>query len=192
MTQTIIKQIKHSIRVKEMILENIQIVDEVKNITLAIVEAYRNGNKTLLAGNGGSAADAQHIAGELVSRFYFDRPALASIALTTDTSILTAVGNDYGYEHIFSRQIQANGKAGDVFIAISTSGNSKNIVKAILEAKKMNIITVGLTGENGGKVAEISDFVIKIPSKDTPRVQESHILIGHIISEIVEKEMFGK
>ena len=185
-------QIENSIKVKNAILENSEIIDEVKKISLAIIQSYKNGNKTILAGNGGSAADAQHIAGELVSRFYFDRPALASIALTTDTSILTGIGNDYGFERIFSRQIEANGKAGDIFIAISTSGNSKNILNAVVEAKKKNIITVGFTGGDGGELAYMTDFTIKVPSLDTPRIQESHILIGHIISAIVEKDIFKK
>lgn len=191
MIQNIEKQIKDSIEVKKMILEDKLIAKEIEKVAIAIIKAYKNGNKTLIAGNGGSAADAQHIAGELVSRFYFDRPALASIALTTDTSILTAIGNDYGYEKIFARQIEANGKSGDIFIAISTSGNSKNIIQAVIEAKKQNVITVGFTGKNGGELRNICDFIIKVPSENTPRIQESHILIGHIISEIVEREIFA-
>jgi D-sedoheptulose 7-phosphate isomerase len=156
------------------------------------VEVYRNGNKTLIAGNGGSAADAQHIAGEFVSRFYFDRPGIPSIALTTDTSILTAIGNDYGYEKLFSRQIEANGVKGDMFIGISTSGNSKNIIEALNACKEKGIITVGLTGETGGKMATLCDYCIKVPSNETPRIQESHILIGHIICAVVEEALFGK
>jgi D-sedoheptulose 7-phosphate isomerase len=159
---------------------------------LKCVDVYKTGNKTLIAGNGGSAADAQHIAGEFVSRFYFDRPGLASIALTTDTSIITAIGNDYGYEKLFSRQLQANGVKGDMFIGISTSGNSANVIEALKECKEKGIITVGLTGEKGGKMAEMCDYCIKIPSNETPRVQESHILIGHIICAVVEEAIFGK
>ncbi|QUX98235.1 phosphoheptose isomerase [Marinomonas sp. CT5] len=154
------------------------------------LKAYQNGGKLLIAGNGGSAADAQHIAGELISRFYFDRPALPGIALTTDTSIITAIGNDYGYENLFSRQIEGNGKAGDVFLGISTSGNSPNILKGIEAAKDMGITTIGLTGQTGGKMADQCDLCIKIPSTSTPRVQESHIIIGHIICAYIEQVIF--
>jgi len=167
-------------------------MDLIQEVSLKCVEVYKNGNKTLIAGNGGSAADAQHIAGEFVSRFYFDRPGLASIALTTDTSILTAIGNDYGYEKLFSRQVQANGVKGDIFIGISTSGTSANVVEALKECKEKGIITVGLTGASGGKMAELCDYCIKVPSNETPRVQEAHILIGHIICAVVEEAIFGK
>ncbi|HMY11684.1 MAG TPA: D-sedoheptulose 7-phosphate isomerase, partial [Turneriella sp.] len=156
------------------------------------IAAYRAGKKTLIAGNGGSAADAQHIAAEFVSRFYFDRPALASIALTTDTSALTAIGNDYGYELLFSRQIEANGSSGDIYIAISTSGNSKNVLKSLESAKKLGIKTVGLTGRSGGKMKDMVDYCICVPSDETPRIQETHILIGHILCAAVEKELFEK
>jgi D-sedoheptulose 7-phosphate isomerase len=187
MRNFISKQIRDSIEIKRELSE-----DTILEISEKAVEIYRDGKKTLIAGNGGSAADAQHIAGEFVSRFYFDRPALPSIALTTDTSILTAVGNDYGYEDIFSRQIEANGVEGDMFIAISTSGNSKNILKALKVAKEKNLITVGFTGSSGGEMEELCDYILKVPSSDTPRVQESHILAGHIICAVVEKELFGK
>jgi D-sedoheptulose 7-phosphate isomerase len=186
------QQIVDSYQTKEKLLKDENIFGEILKISEKAVEIYRDGKKTLIAGNGGSAADAQHIAGEFVSRFYFDRPALPSIALTTDTSILTAVGNDYGYEKIFSRQIEANGVEGDMFIAISTSGNSENILQALSVAKERGLITVGLTGESGGKMAEICDFIVKVPSKETPRVQESHILVGHIICAVVEEELFGE
>ena len=166
-----------------------RLIQEVAKLT---TQAYRNGNKTLIAGNGGSAADAQHIAGEFVSKFYFDRPGLASIALTTDTSIITAIGNDYGYEKLFSRQVEANGLKDDIFIGISTSGNSKNILEALKVCKEKGIVTVGLTGQNGGAMKELCDYCICIPSNETPRVQESHILIGHIICAVVEEELFGK
>ncbi|MCR6585077.1 SIS domain-containing protein, partial [Campylobacter insulaenigrae] len=139
-----------SIKVKNEILNDENLLNLIKQTSLKILDAYKKGNKTLLAGNGGSAADAQHIAGEFVSRFYFDRPGLASIALSTDTSIMTAIGNDYGYENLFSRQVQAQGVSGDVFIGISTSGNSKNIIKALELCKEKNIISVGLTGASGG------------------------------------------
>jgi D-sedoheptulose 7-phosphate isomerase len=187
MRNFISKQIRDSIETKRELSQ-----DTILKISAKAVEIYRDGKKTLIAGNGGSAADAQHIAGEFVSRFYFDRPALPSVALTTDTSILTAVGNDYGYEDIFSRQIEANGVEGDMFIAISTSGNSKNILKALKVAKEKNLITVGFTGSSGGEMEELCDYILKVPSSDTPRVQESHILAGHIICAVVEKELFGK
>ena len=156
------------------------------------LNAYESGNKTMLAGNGGSAADAQHLAGEFVSRFYFDRPGLPSIALTTDTSILTAIGNDYGYEKLFARQIQANGNKGDVFIGISTSGNSKNIMEALKMCGQKGIATIGMTGATGGEMCDLCDHCIKVPAQETPRIQESHILIGHIICSLVEESLFGK
>jgi len=185
-------QVQKSIDTKQKLLDNQELMDLIQEVALKCVEVYKNGNKTLIAGNGGSAADAQHIAGEFVSRFYFDRPGLASIALTTDTSILTAIGNDYGYEKLFSRQVQANGVKGDMFIGISTSGNSANVIEALKECKDKGIITVGLTGEKGGKMAEVCDYCIKVPSNETPRVQEVHILIGHIICAVVEEAIFGK
>ncbi|EGO2996677.1 D-sedoheptulose 7-phosphate isomerase [Campylobacter jejuni] len=181
-----------SILVKEQILKDENLITLIKNASLEVIKAYRNGNKTLLAGNGGSAADAQHIAGEFVSRFYFDRPGIASIALTTDTSILTAIGNDYGYENLFARQVQAQGVKGDVFIGISTSGNSKNILKALELCKQKEIISIGLSGASGGAMNELCDYCIKVPSTCTPRIQEAHILIGHIICAIIEEELFGK
>lgn len=181
-----------SILVKEQILKDENLITLIKNASLEVIKAYKNNNKTLLAGNGGSAADAQHIAGEFVSRFYFDRPGIASIALTTDTSILTAIGNDYGYENLFARQVQAQGVKGDVFIGISTSGNSKNILKALELCKQKEIISIGLSGASGGAMNELCDYCIKVPSTCTPRIQEAHILIGHIICAIVEEELFGK
>ena len=185
-------QVKKSYEVKQGIYSDAELMELIQTVSQETVKAYENGCKTLIAGNGGSAADAQHIAGEFVSRFYFDRPGLASMALTTDTSILTAIGNDYGYEKLFSRQVQANGNKGDVFIGISTSGNSKNILEALKECKEKGIVTVGLTGASGGKMAELCDYCIKVPSNETPRVQEAHILIGHIICAVVEEEIFGK
>lgn len=183
---------QESILVKEQILKDENLITLIKNASLDVIKAYKNGNKTLLAGNGGSAADAQHIAGEFVSRFYFDRPGIASIALTTDTSVLTAIGNDYGYENLFARQVQAQGVKGDVFIGISTSGNSKNILKALELCKQKEIISIGLSGASGGAMNELCDYCIKVPSTCTPRIQEAHILIGHIICAIVEEELFGK
>lgn len=183
---------QESILVKEQILKDENLINLIKNASLEVIKAYKNGNKTLLAGNGGSAADAQHIAGEFVSKFYFDRPGIASIALSTDTSILTAIGNDYGYENLFARQVQAQGVKGDVFIGISTSGNSKNILKALDLCKQQGIISIGLSGASGGAMNELCDYCIKVPSTCTPRIQEAHILIGHIICAIIEEELFGK
>ncbi|EGK8165988.1 D-sedoheptulose 7-phosphate isomerase [Campylobacter coli] len=183
---------QESILVKEQILKDEDLITLIKNASLEVIKAYKKGNKTLLAGNGGSAADAQHIAGEFVSRFYFDRPGIASIALTTDTSVLTAIGNDYGYENLFARQVQAQGVSGDIFIGISTSGNSKNILKALEICKEKGILSIGLTGASGGSMNELCDYCIKVPSSCTPRIQEAHILIGHIICAIVEEELFGK
>ncbi|NDV69021.1 SIS domain-containing protein [Dysgonomonas sp. 25] len=187
----ITNQIKSSIEVKQAILHDPRLIEDIEKAAEVVTKAYQNGKKTLLAGNGGSAADAQHIAGEFVSRFYFDRPGIPSIALTTDTSILTAIGNDYGYEKLFSRQVQALGNEGDIFIGISTSGNSPNVIAALEECKKKGIYTIGLTGQAGGKMAELCDITIKVPSMETPRIQESHILIGHIICCIVEDIIFN-
>ena len=156
-----------------------------------VVECLKQGGKVCFFGNGGSAADAQHIAGELVSRFMFDRPGLPAIALTTDTSILTAIGNDYGYENLFSRQVQAHGKRGDVLICYSTSGKSPNIISAIKKAKSMDMITVGLCGNRGGFMVENCEHILEVPSDSTPKIQEGHLVIGHIICGIIEKEIFG-
>lgn len=157
----------------------------------ACITACRRGSKILIAGNGGSAADAQHFTGELVSRFYFDRPALAAVALTTDTSILTAIGNDYGYEDVFSRQVQALGQTGDVFIAISTSGNSPNILKAIAQAKNQGLTVIGLTGQTGGKMREACDVCLCAPSDSTPHIQECHLVIEHALCAGIEHALFG-
>lgn len=184
------KYIQASIDTKQKILNNKNIHTTIQKTANEIVKTYKNGKKVLTAGNGGSAGDAQHIAGELVSKFFFDRPGLSAFSLATDTSILTAIGNDYGYENSFSRQIQANANEGDVFIGISTSGNSKNIINAILEAKKKKVITVGFTGERDCEMDNICDYLIKVPSKSTPIIQESHIMIGHIICAIVEEAIF--
>ncbi|MBR6162522.1 D-sedoheptulose 7-phosphate isomerase [bacterium] len=184
------KYIQDSIDTKTKILNDEKILSVIKNIADKIVDAYKKDRKVLTAGNGGSAGDAQHIAGELVSKFFFDRPGLTAFALSTDTSILTAIGNDYGYEKSFSRQIQANAKEGDVFIGISTSGNSKNIVLALEEAKKKGVITVGLVGEKQCEMDKYCDYIIHVPSSSTPTIQESHIMLGHIICALVEEEMF--
>ena len=183
--------IKASIDTKTMILNDENILSTIQKIADVIVEAYKNDKKVLTAGNGGSAGDAQHIAGELVSKFFFDRPGLSAFSLATDTSILTAIGNDYGYEKSFSRQIQANAKEGDVFIGISTSGNSKNIVLALEEAKKKGVVTVGLVGAKDCVMDGLCDYIVKVPSTSTPTIQESHIMIGHIICALVEEAIFA-
>jgi len=155
------------------------------------ISAYANRSKILVAGNGGSAADAQHFAGELVSRFYYDRPALAALALTTDTSVLTSIGNDFSFDMIFARQIQAFGVAGDVFIAISTSGNSPNILNALEQARKQGLATIGLTGLTGGKLKTLCDICLCAPSDSTPHIQECHLVLQHILCACIEDELFG-
>lgn len=191
MQKRIINQIKSSIEVKRSILSNDSILKDISKAASIIIDAYREKKKTLLAGNGGSAGDAQHIAGEFVCRFNFDRPALPSIALTTDTSIMTAISNDYGFKQIFARQIQAQGNMGDVFIGISTSGCSEDVIEALKACKEAGIFTIGLTGQTGGDMANLCDICLKVPSTSTPRIQESHIMIGHIICELVEESLFG-
>ena len=183
-------QIQKSITIKTALLNDTATLDLIDQCVKVITNAYRNGKKTLIAGNGGSAADAQHISGEFVSKFNFDRPGLSSIALTTNTSVLTAIGNDYGYEHIVKRQLEAFGCEGDVFIGISTSGNSKNILKALEVCRDKGIFSIAFTGEKGNKMKELSDVCIEVPSNETPRIQECHILIGHIICCIVEENLF--
>lgn len=184
--------IRKSIQVKEDILKNQQILTTVEQVTEAVITAFQNGNKVLFCGNGGSAADAQHLAAEFSGRFYFDRDPLPSEALHCNTSYLTAVGNDYGYDVVYSRIVKGSGKKGDVLIGLSTSGNSVNIMKAMDVAKEIGMITVAFTGETGGKLKEMCNYLINVPSKDTPRIQESHITIGHIICELVEERLFGK
>jgi D-sedoheptulose 7-phosphate isomerase len=156
------------------------------------VTALRGGHKLLFAGNGGSAADAQHWAGELVSRFYYDRPGLPAIALTTDTSILTAIGNDYGYDYVFARQVEALGQEGDVLLAISTSGNSRNIVRAIEAAREKQMKVIGFTGQAGGQMADLCDLCFRVPSSETPRIQEGHEALGHLLCALIEAEMFPR
>lgn len=156
----------------------------------ACISSLQNGGRILLGGNGGSAADAQHIAGELVSRFAFDRPGLPAIALTTDTSILTAIGNDYGFEKLFARQVQAHGSKGDVLIGYSTSGKSANILRAFEEARAKGMVCIGLTGNRGGPMRELCDFLLEVPSADTPKIQEGHLVLGHILCGLIENAMF--
>jgi D-sedoheptulose 7-phosphate isomerase len=158
---------------------------------VVFTKSFQNNKKVLLCGNGGSAADAQHIAAEFTGRFYLDREPLFAEALHVNTSFLTAVANDYSYDEVFSRMVKAMGREGDVLIGISTSGNSKNVIKAIETANERKMITVGFTGQGGGKMKPICKYLIEVPSTDTPRIQESHILMGHIIADIVEKELFG-
>ncbi len=184
-------EIKNSYETKMRILEDEELLSIIENVAKECVKLYKNGKKTLIAGNGGSAADAQHFAAELVGRYGFDRPSLPSLALTTDTSNLTAIGNDYGYDAVFSRQLEGMGNEGDLFIGISTSGNSQNVLNAFDVAKKKNIKTVALVGRDGGAMANIADYTIIIPSNDTPRIQESHLLVEHLICDIIEKEIFG-
>ncbi|MFV0448236.1 MAG: SIS domain-containing protein [Vibrio sp.] len=184
------QNIINSIETKQALLRDEAALSGILKASELCLAAYRRGNKVMIAGNGGSAADSQHIAAEFVSRFEFDRPGLPALALTTDTSILTAIGNDYGFEKLFARQIQANAQVGDIFIGISTSGNSKNILAAMIQAKSMGLTTVGLAG-SGGIIADYCDICIRVPSSHTPRIQESHILIGHMICGYVEQEYFS-
>jgi D-sedoheptulose 7-phosphate isomerase len=171
--------------------KNDALVRTIEAIAERCIAALRQGNKILLAGNGGSAADAQHIAGEFVSKLAFDRPGLAALALTVDSSVMTAIGNDYGYEKLFSRQIDALGRAGDVFIGISTSGRSPNVKAALLEARRKQLVSIGFTGASGGELPPLCDLCLRIPSGETPKIQEGHIVSGHIICALVEREMFG-
>ena len=191
MKKYIIDQVGLSLEVMANILKNAHLISKIEAAANACIHSYRNGGKILLAGNGGSAADAQHIAGEFVSSFMFDRPGLPAIALTTDTSILTAVGNDHGYEHVFSRQIDALANKGDIFFGYSTSGQSKNILKALQHAKNKELVCIGLTGNKGGSMKEFCDYIIEIPSSETPHIQEGHLVIGHIICGLVEESLFG-
>jgi len=185
----IVKRLEESARIKGCIVRDK--IGEIECIVESIIEAYKTGGKVVLFGNGGSAADAQHIAGELVGQFQLKRRALPAIALTTNTSTLTAVANDYGYEAVFSRQVEALVNEKDIVIGISTSGDSLNVIEAIEMAKMKGAKTVGLTGGNGGKLAEVADLVLVVPSDSTPRIQEAHITIGHIVCELVESELSG-
>lgn len=186
----IIEQINETQRIMSAIVMDKPLLNAVEQAALACIRCIREKGKILLAGNGGSAADAQHIAGEFVSRFAFDRPGLPAIALTTDTSILTAIGNDYGYEKLFSRQIQALGQRGDIFIGYSTSGKSPNILLAFEEARKNEMLCIGFTGNRGGPMKSICDFLLEVPSVDTPKIQEGHLVLGHILCGLVESTLF--
>ncbi|MEG6512208.1 D-sedoheptulose 7-phosphate isomerase [Desulforamulus ruminis] len=183
-------QIAEAQRVMSNLLDDKVLISTLEAAAQACIQCLQFGNKILLAGNGGSAADAQHIAGEFVSRFAFDRPGLPAIALTTDTSILTAIGNDYGYEKLFARQVQALGAKGDVFIGYSTSGRSPNILLAFEEARNKGLICVGFTGNRGGPMQGLCDYLLEIPSGDTPKIQEGHLVVGHILCGLVENSIF--
>ena len=190
--QAITDIIKASIDVKQQLLADTHLVNQIATVTDVITKAFQNGNAVYFAGNGGSAADAQHLAAEFSGRFYKDRKALPSDALHCNTSYLTAVANDYSYDVIYARLLEGLANKGDVLVGISTSGNSGNIVKAFEMAKTIGVTTVGFTGQKGGKMKDLGDYLINIPSNTTPRIQESHILVGHIICELVEINIFGK
>lgn len=190
MRSYIVKEISEALKIQQTMLANTLLLETLEHAAVACINAFRQGGKIILAGNGGSAADAQHIAGEFVSRFAFDRPGLPAIALTTDTSVLTAIGNDYGYEKLFARQVQAHGQKGDVFVAYSTSGKSPNILLALEEARARGLVCIGLTGNRGGPMYELCDHLLEVPSPDTPKIQEGHLVLGHILCGLVEQALF--
>ena len=183
--------IEDSIATKQAIVSGQTLMQTASKIADAITLCYRNGGKVLFCGNGGSAADAQHLAAELSGRFYFDRPPLDAEALHVNSSYVTAVANDYTYDEIYSRYVNGVGKKGDVLIGISTSGNSENILRALKVAKSKGLVTVAMTGESGGKMKDVVDYLLNVPSIDTPRIQEAHIMLGHIFCQIVEEDLFG-
>jgi D-sedoheptulose 7-phosphate isomerase len=188
---TIRTEVKAAIQVKQALLDDDALIQQLSDVVDECIAAFRRGNRLLLAGNGGSAADAQHLAAEFVNRYAFGRQGLPALALTTDTSMLTSIANDCGYEEIFARQLEANGQEGDIFIAISTSGNSPNILSAMKQAKAMGIKSVGLTGRDGGRLPAGCDYCIRVPSDSTSRIQEAHILLGHILCGLVESALFA-
>jgi D-sedoheptulose 7-phosphate isomerase len=191
MKDVIIQAFEESIRVKQAFLRDN--LDALIGAIDVVVAALKRGNKLLIFGNGGSAADAQHIAAEFTNRFLIDRPPLAALALTTDTSALTAIANDYDYNQVFAKQLRALGKAGDAALAISTSGNSANILAALEVCRELQITTIGLTGGEGGKMAPLVDFLLRASEgKNSPRIQETHILVGHVICDIVDRKLFSK
>ena len=185
------RNISDSIRIKQKLLESDDIMVDIIKVADLIVEAFNKGNKLLFCGNGGSAADAQHLAAEFSGKYYLNRPPLHAEALHTDTSFMTAVSNDFSFDEVYARLIQGIGKQGDILIGMSTSGNSKNVIKALEEAKKKNIITIGFTGKANGNMKSYCDYLINIPSDDTPRIQECHLMLGHAICELVENELFS-
>lgn len=188
---TIKGQIEQSIRYMERVLSNPDLVNQIAVVAEKIFQAYRNGKKLLLFGNGGSAADAQHLAAEMVSRFRLERRALPALALTTNSSVLTAIGNDYDYAGVFARPVEAFAESGDVVIGISTSGNSENVRLGLAKAREKGACTVGLLGNDGGRIRMYCDIALVVPGTDTPRIQEVHILLGHILCDLVEKSLFG-
>jgi len=190
--QEIRQAIEKSIETKQTLLATPEIISVINRVSAEMVNAFKNGKKAFFCGNGGSAADAQHLAAELSGRFYFDRDPLPAEALHVNTSFLTAVANDYSFAEVYKRAIKAAGREGDVLVGLSTSGNSANVVEAIKLANSLKMITVGFTGQSGGQMKDSCQYLIAVPSSDTPRIQEAHILVGHIICEIIEKELFGK
>jgi D-sedoheptulose 7-phosphate isomerase len=192
MQSSIQEIIQKSIDTKKAILQSPTLLATIAEVVEVVTAAYQKDKRVYFCGNGGSAADAQHLAAEFSGRFYIDRPPLYAEALHVNTSYVTAVANDYSYDDIYARMIQAAGRSGDVLFAISTSGNSKNVIKAIEVAQQQGVICVGMTGEKGGKMKETCDYLLNVPSNETPRIQESHILVGHIICELVEIALFKK
>jgi len=184
--------IQESVKVEQALLEDPQLLSQIAAVAKEFVAALSHGHKIVLFGNGGSAADAQHLAAEFVGRFQLERTPLPALALTVNTSALTAIGNDYGYEHVFSRQVEALGSQGDVAVGFSTSGKSLNVLKALSAAQAKGMVTVALTGKNGNLLQKVSQYCLSVPSDQTARIQESHILIGHIISQLTEMELFAK
>lgn len=189
---TVTRSIAGSIATKQHILDTPELLETIRRVADVMVEALQHGRRILWCGNGGSAADAQHLAAELSGRFYYDRPPLNSEALHCNTSYLTAVANDYGYDLIYSRMIDGSCQKGDLLVGLSTSGNSRNIVNAFKKAKELGVITVALTGETGGEMKALADYLLNVPSSDTPRIQECHIMLGHIICEMVEATIFPR
>lgn len=187
---TIRQIIEASISTKQQLLEDTALLEKIATVTEVVVQAFKHGHKVLFCGNGGSAADAQHLAAEFSGRFYTDRDPLPSEALHVNTSYLTAVANDYSFDVVYSRLVKGMGRKGDVLIALSTSGNSLNIIKAVEQANEIGMITVGFTGKTGGQMKELCNVLINVPSTDTPRIQETHILIGHIICQLAEEQLF--
>jgi D-sedoheptulose 7-phosphate isomerase len=186
------REMQASVAVKQAVLGDSTLMQLITDTGQLLIRAYEAGHKLLIAGNGGSAADAQHIAAEFVGQFNFDRPGLPALALTTDSSVMTSVSNDYGYDKVFRRQVEVHGTAGDVFLGISTSGNSANVLEAVLAAQSRGLVTIGLTGQAGGKLRDLCDYCICVPSNDTPRVQEAHMLIGHTLCAMAELAIFGE
>ena len=192
MKDYISQKISEAQRVMSVMLADEQMLSVTESAAKACIACLQKGGKILLAGNGGSAADAQHIAGELVSRFAFDRGGLSAIALTTDSSIMTSIGNDYGYEQLFARQVNAHGNNGDVFIGYSTSGESANILMAFKEARSKGLVCIGLTGSHGGSMQDLCDFLLEVPSNDTPKIQEGHLVLGHMLCGLIEDSLFPR